>query len=205
MLDQFFLTPVASTIFLANFLLSIYAFNNPQFMGKLMFHPYSVSRGRNIFTIISSGFIHADWIHLFFNVFTFYAFAFTLEGLIGPVKFGLLYFVSMILADLPSLNKHRDHYAYHSLGASGAISGVVFSYILFYPLNTLMIFPLPIPIYAILFGALYLVYCYFMAKQSRDHINHDAHFFGAIAGIILTLILVPGIMSNFLSQLATLW
>ncbi|RZK48982.1 MAG: rhomboid family intramembrane serine protease [Pedobacter sp.] len=202
MLDIFQATPVASIIFAANILLSIYAFNKPEVLGKFMLHPYSVSRGKNLYTFFTSGFIHADWMHLFFNMFTFYAFAFTLESLMGPWKFGILYFVSMVLADIPSVKKHKDHYGYHSLGASGAISGVVFSYVLFFPLHTLMIFPLPIPIYAIIFAILYLVYCYFMAKQSRDQINHDAHFFGAIAGIILTILLVPGIISNFISQLA---
>jgi len=197
-------SPVASAIFLLTLLSSLYTFKRPQLYKQLMLHPYSVSRQKRLYTLISSGFIHADWMHLFFNGFTFFAFAFTLETLIGHWQFALLYFASMILADLPSVAKHKEDYGYHSLGASGAISGVVFSYILFYPLSSLMIFPLPIPIWAIVFGILYLVYCYFMAKQSRDQINHDAHFFGAIAGLMLTLLLVPGIVPHFLEQLGVL-
>jgi len=194
-------SPVASVIFIITLITSIYAFNNQQVYGKFMLHPYSVSRHKNLYTLISSGLIHADWMHLFFNGFTFFAFAFKLEMLLGHWQFATLYFVSMVLADIPSVVKHKENYAYHSLGASGAISGVVFSYILFYPLSSLMIFPLPIPIWAIVFGVLYLVYCYFMAKQARDHINHDAHFFGALAGIILTILLVPGIIPHFFEQL----
>lgn len=194
-------TPVASIIFLFTVITSIYAFNDNQLFGKFMLHPYSASKGRNLHTFITSGLIHADWMHLFFNMFTFVAFAFQLEQLIGHWQFGVLYFVSMILADIPSVMKHKDHYWYHSLGASGAVSGILFSYILFFPLNKIMIFPLPFGIYSIVFGVLYLIYCFYMAKQSRDNINHDAHFFGAITGIIITLVIQPGIIPHFLRQL----
>ncbi|MCY1512499.1 rhombosortase [compost metagenome] len=195
-------TPVASIIFIFTILTSIYAFNDHQLYGKFMLHPYSVSRGNKWYTLITSGLIHADWMHLFFNLFTFYAFAFKLETLIGHWQFGLLYILSMVLADIPSVLKHKDNFRYNSLGASGAISAVLFSFILYYPLSSLRIFPLPINIYAIIFGVLYLVYCYYMAKQARDHINHDAHLFGALAGIIITIILVPGIIPHFIQMLS---
>ncbi len=194
-------TPVASIIFLFTIVTSIYAFNDRDLYGKFMLHPYSVAKGRKWYTLITSGLIHADWMHLFFNLFTFYAFAFKLETLLGHWQFGLLYFVSMILADIPSVIKHKEHFWYNSLGASGAISAVLFSFILFYPLSSLRIFPLPINIYAIIFGILYLVYCYYMSKQSKDSINHDAHLFGALAGMIITVILVPGIIPHFLQML----
>lgn len=194
-------TPVASIIFLFTIITSIYAFNDPNLYGKFMLHPYSISKGKKLFTFITSGLIHADWMHLFFNMFTFFAFAFQLEKLLGHWQFGLLYFVSMILADITSVTKHKDHFWYHSLGASGAVSGVLFSFILFFPLSKIMIFPIPFGIYAIVFGVLYLVYCYYMSKQSKDNINHDAHFFGALTGIILTLILEPGIIPHFIQQL----
>ncbi|RZL47919.1 MAG: rhomboid family intramembrane serine protease [Pedobacter sp.] len=194
-------TPVASIIFLFTIITSIYAFNDATLYGKFMLHPYSVANGKKYYTFITSGLIHADWMHLFFNMFTFVAFAFNLEKLLGHWQFGILYFVSMVLADIPSVLKHKENFRYNSLGASGAISAVLFSFILFYPLSGLMIFPIPFEIPAIIFGVLYLVYCYFMSKQSRDHINHDAHFFGALAGIIITLILKQGIIPHFLNQL----
>jgi membrane associated rhomboid family serine protease len=194
--------PVASIIFALTVITSIYAFNDPKLFGKFMLHPYTVSKGKNLSTFITSGLIHADWMHLFFNMFTFTAFAFNLERTIGHWQFGLLYIVSLVLSDIPTVIKHKSNFGYHSLGASGAISGVLFSYILFYPLSTLRIFPLPIDIYAIIFGALYLLYCYFASKNARDNINHDAHFFGALTGMIVTVILVPGIIPEFIAALS---
>lgn len=194
-------TPVASIIFVFTLITSIYAFNDPQIYGKFMLHPYSVSKGKKLYTFITSGLIHADWMHLFFNMFTFYAFAFNLERTIGHWQFAVLYLVSLVLSDVPTMVKHKNDFWYNSLGASGAISGVLFSYILFYPFSPLRIFPIPIDIYAIIFGVLYLVYCWYASKNARDHINHDAHFFGALTGIIVTILLVPGIIPNFINTL----
>ena len=201
MIEYLHNTPVASLIFIFTLVTSIYAFNDSSLYGKFMLHPYSVYRKQNVYTLITSGLIHGSWMHLIFNMFTFYFFAFTLESTIGSIPFAIIYFVGLILSDIPSVFKHKNDFHYHSLGASGAISAVLFSYILFYPLNTLMIFPLPIPIWAALFGVLYLVYSYYMSKSSRDNINHDAHLFGAITGIIVTIILVPGIVPHFLAAI----
>jgi len=201
MIEYLHNTPVASIIFIFTLVTSIYAFSDSSLYGKFMLHPYSVYRKKNVYTLITSGLIHGSWMHLIFNMFTFYFFAFTLESTIGSVQFGIVYFVGLILSDIPSVFKHKNDFHYHSLGASGAISAVLFSYILFYPLNTLMIFPLPIPIWAVLFGVLYLVYSYYMSKSSRDNINHDAHLFGAITGVIVTIILVPGIVPHFLAAI----
>ena len=196
--------PVASIIFVFTLITSIYAFNDHQIYGKFMLHPYSIVNNKSrYYTIITSGLIHADMMHLIFNMFTFFFFAFALEQLLGHWQFGLLYIGSMILADIPSILKHKDDYGYHSLGASGAISGVLFSMILFAPFMQIGVFPLP-PQYgpwAIVFGPLYLFYCYYMAKQARDNVNHDAHFFGAIAGIVFTIILSPGIIPSFIEQI----
>jgi len=194
-------TPVASIIFLFTIVTSIYAFNDPSLFGKFMLHPYSVSHKSKLYTFITSGLIHADWMHLFFNMFTFHAFAFKLEILIGHWQFGLLYLLGLILSDIPSVIKHKEDYRYNSLGASGAISAVLFSYILFNPMSKIGIFPIPFGIPAVAFGFLYLVYCWYMSKNARDHINHDAHLFGALTGLIVTIVLVPGIISNFLTLL----
>lgn len=194
-------TPVASLIFIFTIVTSIYAFNDTSLFGKFMLHPYSVYRKHNVYTLVTSGLIHANWMHLAFNLFTFYAFAFRLEQQVGSLTFAAIYFVGLILSDIPTVIKQKDNYHYHSLGASGAVSAVLFSYILFFPLSTLMIFPLPIPIWAALFGVLYLVYSYYMSTNSRDNINHDAHLFGAITGIIVTILLVPGIIPHFFAEL----
>lgn len=190
--------PVASAIFIFTIVTSIYAFSNPGIYGKFMLHPYSVSRGHRIYSIITSGLIHQDWGHLFFNMFTYFFFAFRLETIIGHWQFGVLYFASMALSDLSTILKHKDDLWYNSLGASGAISAVLFSYILFDP--TTMIFVMFIPLPAVLFGVLYLVYSAYASRRS-SHINHDAHFFGALSGLIITIILYPGVVSYFLRQL----
>nr|WP_068886895.1 rhomboid family intramembrane serine protease [Pedobacter panaciterrae] len=194
-------TPVASIIFVFTIITSIYAFNDPGLFGKFMLHPYSVSRRHKVYTLVTSGLIHADWMHLIFNMMTFFFFAFQLEAMIGSWQFGVVYFMGLILSDIPSVIKHKNDMWYNSLGASGAISAVLFSYILFQPFSSMIIFPLPIPIWAIIFGPLYLLYCVYASRQSRDNINHDAHFFGALAGLIVTVLIVPGAIPHFLSQL----
>lgn len=193
--------PVASIIFVFTLVTSLYAFYDQSLYGKFMLHPYSVSKGNKVFTLITSGLIHADWMHLFFNMFTFYAFAFTLEQMMGSWQFGLMYFIALILSDLPTVFKHKDDFHYNSLGASGAISAVLFSYILYNPLSKIYIMFIPIGIPAVAFGGLYLIYCAYASKNSRDNINHDAHFFGALTGLIFTVIFVPGIIQHFIAAL----
>lgn len=200
-MEYFNVAPVASVIFVLTIVTSLYAFYDNSIYGKFMLHPYSVSKGSNIYTLITSGLIHADWMHLFFNMFTFYAFAFTLERLMGSWQFGLLYFLGLILSDIPTVFKQKDNFHYNSLGASGAIAAVLFSYILFKPMSKIYIMFIPIGIPAVIFGFLYLIYCAYASKNSRDHINHDAHFFGALTGLIFTIIFVPGIIQNFISVL----
>jgi membrane associated rhomboid family serine protease len=200
-MEYFNIAPVASVIFVFTIITSLYAFYDHSIYGKFMLHPFSVSKGQNVYTLITSGLVHADWMHLFFNMFTFYAFAFTLERLMGSWQFGLLYFLGLVLSDLPTVIKHKDHFNYNSLGASGAISAVLFSYILFNPMSKIYIMFIPIGIPAVVFGILYLIYCAYASRNSRDHINHDAHFFGALTGLIFTIIFVPGILQNFITML----
>lgn len=195
--------PVASIIFVFTIVTSLYAFYDKSLYGKFMLHPYSVSKGNKVYTVITSGLIHADWMHLFFNMFTFNAFAFRLEQEMGSWQFALLYFLGLILSDIPTIFKYKDSFNYNSLGASGAISAVVFGYILFYPMSKLYIMFIPIGIPAIIFGILYLIYCAYASRNSRDGINHDAHFFGALTGLIITIILVPGILQNFFTALTS--
>jgi membrane associated rhomboid family serine protease len=192
-------TPVAAIIFLFTLTTSIYAFNDHGIYGKFMLHPYTVSKGKKLYTLITSGLIHADWVHLFFNMFTFYFFAFPLEKMVGSVNFGIIYLGSLILSDIPTIIKHKDHFWYNSLGASGAISAVLFSYILFNPWTTIGVMFIPMP--AIVFAVLYLAYSWYMAKNAKDNIGHDAHFFGALTGLVFTVVLVPGIIPYFIGQL----
>jgi len=200
MIELFLATPVAWVIFVITIAVSLLAFSNEHLYHRFMLHPYSAYRGQEAYTVITSGFIHRDWMHLIFNMWAFYLFSFPLETYLGHWQFGLLYMLSLILSDLPTVYKHRDDYGYHSLGASGAISAVVFSFILYQPKTGMGMLFIPIYIPAWIFGILYLVYCWYASKQSRDTINHDAHFFGALSGIVITIVLNHHVIADFLQQ-----
>ncbi len=191
-------SPVASFIFFITVLTSVYTlYFEPSVLRKFMLHPYSFARGKNRFTIITSGLIHADFTHLLFNMISYYFFAFQLERIIGHWQFGLLYILSIVLSDINTLYKYKNSPSYFSLGASGAISAVLFSYILFNPFNKLYFFIIPFGIPAWLFALLYLCYCYYASRNQYDHINHDAHLFGALSGLVITLILYPQLFQHF--------
>ena len=197
-MEQYFtVAPVACIIFAVTIAISLFAFYNDDLYTRLILQPYNVYRGKSVYTLITSGFIHADWMHLLFNMMTFYFFAFQLEATLGHWQFALLYMISLILSDLPSVAKHKNDFWYRSLGASGAISAVVFSAILFNPLGKMGIIFLPIQIPAVLFGVLYLVYCSYASKRGVGNVNHDAHFFGALSGIMITVFLQPHIVPYF--------
>jgi len=150
-------TPVASLIFIITIITTVMAFNNQELLSELILHPYSVARKKRIYTVITSGLIHGDWMHLAFNMFSYYFFAFQLEKLIGHWQFGLLYIASLILSDLPTVYKHRDDYQYRCLGASGAVSAVIFGSIMYNPTGKMLIMPIPVGIPAIVFGLLLLL------------------------------------------------
>jgi len=207
MLQYLYTTPVASVIFAITIATSIYAFSNPQIYGNMMLHPYSIHRNRSKwYTVFTSGIIHADWMHLIFNMVTFFYFGFPLEdifvqanGPIGHLYFGLLYIVSLFLSDLPTIIQQKNNPGYYSLGASGAISAVLFSFILFYPKVELRVF-LAIPMPAYVFAVLYIGYCIWASKNSHDRINHDAHLFGALSGLLITILLHHWIIGHFIGQ-----
>lgn len=194
-------TPVAALIMIFTVVTSIYAFNDNSAYGKFMLNPFSISRGQKVYTLITSGLIHADWMHLIFNMITFFSFGFPLERAIGSGPFAAIYFVGLILSDIPTVIKHKNDIWYNSLGASGAVSAVLFASILLFPFTKIYIIPFPFGIWAIVFGPLYLIYCVYAAKQARDNINHDAHFFGALTGMIVMVLLVPGVMPHFIEQI----
>ncbi|WP_373010366.1 rhomboid family intramembrane serine protease [Mucilaginibacter sp.] len=198
MMEYLLVAPVASIIFVLTLATSLWAFNDENIYARFILNPYGVSRGERVYTVITSGLIHKDWNHLLFNMLSYYFFAFQLEARLGHWQFGLLYVLSLILSDLPSIQKHKEDIWYNSLGASGAISAVIFSYIMYDPLASLGILFIPIPIPAWIFGLLYLVYCHFASKHARDNVNHDAHLFGALSGIIITIALNPHIVHEFI-------
>jgi len=195
-------TPSAIIIFLITIGISLYTlYKNHNLLYAWILSPRRVYYEKQFHLIITSGFLHADLMHLLFNMFTFFFFAFRLEAVIGTVNFLIVYFGSMILSVISTILKKKDDYGYGSLGASGAISGLVFASVLVAPNSTMMIMPIPIPIPAYIFAVLYLVWSYFAAKKAQDMINHEAHFWGALAGIVLMIILIPGIIGYFINSL----
>jgi len=192
-------TPVASSVFLIFIALSLYTmFKNQTLLYQLMLHPFSFSKGERVYTLISSGFIHADIGHLLFNSVTFLFFSFPLERTVGSFSFFLIYFLSLILSDVPTIIRNRKNPDYRSLGASGAISGVLFSFIIFYPTTqiSMLLFPIGIPAY--LFAVLYTVYCIWADKKGWGNINHNAHLWGGLIGFAFTAILYPNYFFDFI-------
>ena len=186
-------TPVATTIFLITIITSIRAFYDPALRYQLTLRPYNFIKDKQYYTILTSGIVHGDWMHLIFNMFSFYFFAFGLEedmvaysGLIGHLYFTFLYIACLALADIPGIIKHKNNPAYGSLGASGAIAGIIFAMIIFQPDLPIRTGIFPIPIKAPLFGILYLIGSAVAARQGNDNIDHSAHFWGAMWGLIIT-------------------
>ena len=173
-------------------------FRLPVIIHKFLFRPYFFLRERQYDTMVMSGFIHADVGHLLFNMITFYFFALPMERTIGTVSFVVLYFSGLVVSHACTWVKHRKHRDYASLGASGAISAVLFAYIVYYPTTTLIILPLPVPIPAALFAVGYVAYSYWASERSRDRINHDAHLCGALSGLAYVAISNPAAFRNLL-------
>ena len=185
--------------------ISYICFGRRDLVNKLSFNSYAILKRKEWFRLITHGFIHADMMHLFVNMFTFWSFGTYMESLFDKIGFGRwefmgLYFGGMIFSSLYDLIKYRDNIYYQSIGASGAVSAILFASILFNPWNPILLFAI-IPIPGIIFGVLYLVYCQYMAKQSSDNINHNAHFYGALYGLLFPVLLQPSLMGHFIEQL----
>jgi len=164
---------------------------SPGIIDRSVLRPYWLVRRREYERLITSGFVHADLGHLLFNMLSFYFFAFPLERRIGTLTFVLLYFVGLAASEWGTYRKHKDNPNYATLGASGAVSAVMFAYVLYYPNSELLLFFLPIPIPAPLFALLYLAYTFYSARNARDRINHDAHLGGALVGLLFVAIRDP--------------
>ena len=171
---------------------------------KSLFRPFYFLPKKQYGTMILSGFVHADVGHLLFNMFTFYFFAFPLERFIGTIPFLILYFAGLVLSHACTYFKQRNNAAYASLGASGAISAVLFAYIVYFPTTTLMIVPVPVPIPAVVFAIGYVGYSYWASTHSRGRINHDAHLCGALSGIAFVGISDPPAVVDLVTTVGAL-
>lgn len=196
-------TPVITySIIAVNVVISLTAlYIAPAFLEKGYLKPYRVVRQNTWYELISSGFLHANIGHLFVNMFTFYFFGRILEHIIGPGYFIGLYFSGIIISAIPSMIKYRNDPSYATLGASGAVSSVLFAFIFLFPFQSIYLMFIPIPIPAILMGFLYLLYSMYASKQERGRINHEAHTAGAVWGILYLIIFMPHSVTRFLSLL----
>ena len=186
-----------STILIAiiavTILFSLKGLNDVAFFRKFEFHIGSIRTGDHI-RMISSGFLHADMGHLFFNMFTLYMFAPVVINYFGSASFFLIYMASLVFGSLLTLLMHKNDYNYRAIGASGAVMGVLYSAILIDPNMNLYMFFIPIPIPAYLFGIGYLLYSIYGMKGKDDNIGHTAHFGGAVGGYLITLLKEPSML-----------
>jgi membrane associated rhomboid family serine protease len=188
-------------------IISLIAFNNEPFKHKLIHNPYLTKHHKQWYRLVSNGFLHADFMHLLVNMFVLYSFGMAVEqyyllafGKLGSYIYTLLYISAIFASSISTQYKYQDIEQYNSLGASGAVSAILFTAILFNPYNPLYFYGI-IAIPGIVFGLLYLGYSFYMSKKQSDHVNHDAHFYGALYGILFTIFLKPQIALVFINQL----
>lgn len=187
--------------------MSFLAWNKPELFGKLMMNPYSISHHNQYYRLITSGFIHKDHMHLLVNMFSFYFFGLAIEtvfaevfGDAGKLYFILLYVIAIIVSDLPTYLKNKNNHRYNSLGASGAVSAVVFAFIIFQPLQKICLY-LFLCMPGFIMGLLYIGYSYYQGRKANDNINHDAHLYGAFFGLVFCVVLYPACIPQFIEQI----
>lgn len=198
---------ITNLIIIVTAIVSYLAMRNQNIMQQLIMHPYTVYHGKQYYRILTSGFVHNGWIHLIFNMLALYFFGPWIESIFkelypnaGNLLYILFYISGLIISDITTFIKQKENPRYFSLGASGAVSAVVFSWIMFFPTQTIYFYFIPMPGFVL--GVLYLVYSYYQSKNPDTHINHDAHLWGALYGIVFTIILYPSVIPRFIQQLS---
>jgi len=193
---------ITLSIILLTSVISFTGFSNQKVVDDLIFYPPAVSNRNQWYRFVTSGLIHADIMHLLFNMYSFYLFGDLVErtfvqifGESGKIIYLILYIISLIVCLLPTYFNNQNNYHYRSLGASGAVSAVIFAGIFLYPTMGMGIFPIPFHIPGFVFGPLYLILSAYLAKKGHGNINHSAHIWGAIFGIVFLMI-----TTSFLSK-----
>ena len=190
-------------------LVSILCFTGALDINAWMFNAEKVRHRKQWYRMLSYGLVHSGWGHLFFNMLTLYFFGTVVEqyfgaafgGTAGIVLYIVLYVSAIAVSTIGDLIKYKDSPGYNAVGASGAVSAVLFASILFEPKMGIYIYLIPIPVPGYIFAPLYLLYCWYMARRNMDNIGHTAHFWGAVYGLVFPLICRPDIFNHFLSQL----
>ncbi len=191
-------------------IVSIICFSREDLFAKFDFAPYYIIQRKEWYRFISHGFVHADWVHLIVNMLVFFSFGVHVESIFkslehagmlfsAPLAYLILYFGGMIVATLSTFFKHREDPNYASVGASGAVSAVLFTSIFFSPLDKILFYGV-IPMPGFVFGILYLAYSTYMGRSGRGNVNHDAHLWGAVFGFVFPLFINPHLFQNFINQ-----
>jgi len=185
-------------------LISIVAFNNSRLVRQLILWPPALARDHQYYRLVTYGVLHADPQHLLFNMLTLYFFGNAMEALythfLGALEFVLFYVGGLVVSILPTYLRNRDNSRYHSLGASGGVSAVLFAFILLQPWATIYVFFVPLP--AILYAVAYVAYTFYMERRGTANINHSAHLWGALYGVVFTIVMEPRVIGLFLFSLA---
>lgn len=197
------LSIVTIIVIAANAIITMKGLNDFGFFERYKFNVGAIRRGEQL-RMVSSGFLHVNFTHLFANMFTLYFFANTVIFSVGAFKFLLIYFGSLLAGGLLSLYFHKEEYYYSAVGASGAVTGILYSAIMFDPNMSLYLFLIPIPIPAYVFGIGYLLYSIYGMRKQLGNIGHDAHFGGAIGGYVLTLLFAPWLLQEHLLMVGLL-
>ncbi|MBB5875946.1 MULTISPECIES: rhomboid family intramembrane serine protease [unclassified Xanthomonas] len=200
-------TPVNLILIVLTVLVSWAAFNNRRLLDRLILWPPAVDRHKQYDRLVTYGFIHADFPHLLFNMVTLYFFGGPIEVLMerltgNMLVYPLFYLAALVVSILPSYLKNQKNPNYMSLGASGAVSAVLFAFILMAPWTGIFFFFIPIPIPAILYAVFYVGYSIWMDRRGGDNVNHSAHLAGAAFGVMFLLIMEPSVLQHFLGELA---
>ena len=201
----------AAVLMVLTIAVSLICLQSARLADALALRPDRMFRRREYYRLVTCGFVHADLGHLFFNMLSFYFFAFTLERVLGTPAFLVLYFAALIVSSLGSALKHRRDPDYSAVGASGAILGVLFASIVYFPEQKLLLLPIPIPIPAPLFAIGYLAYSIYSARLAQQdprrggRINHDAHLYGAATGLVFVAVLTPWAYGVLLQKLAAMF
>jgi membrane associated rhomboid family serine protease len=178
-------------ILVITIIVSVVGFSQPRVIERSLLRPHQIAQGSGYAGLLTSGFVHANIGHMLFNLITLYSFGFALERVIDSGRFVALYFCSLLISGVGTVIKHRNDPQYASLGASGAILGVLFASIVYFPRQSLFILPFPVPIPAWLFAIGYLAFSWYSSRYQRGNINHDAHIFGALTGLAFVLVTDP--------------
>jgi Uncharacterized membrane protein (homolog of Drosophila rhomboid) len=191
-------------IILVTCVVSFVALQNRKLMDDLVLWPPAINRSREYYRLVSYGLVHADFGHLFFNMLTLFFFGRVMEQLytasMGPLGFVTFYIGALLCSILPTYIKNRKNAGYTSLGASGAVSAVLFAYVLIAPWSRILVFIVPMP--AILYAILFVVYSIYMDRRGGDNVNHGAHLWGAAYGVIFTVVLRPDVIPHFLNVIS---